>query len=1341
MKHPNYFKPILLAIAVLFAAVPLQAQQQVSLPANYRGEYKQGEVIVKFKDDKGVTIKVTKDKSLKTTGVNTLDKALKNIGMNTAEQLMPRTGGKKLNTSGKTRLNRFGKPVEEPNLSRLFMMTFEETPENSMQRVIKQLEGLDEVEYAFPNYYVYTHSDGEVYAAEPMRSQQWYLDAIRLPELWEIPKLEGAKRPIIAIIDTGVDITHPDLVDNIWTNQAEANGAEKEDDDQNGFVDDLHGWSFVTHSPNMIDRNGHGTHCAGIAAAVGDNGIGITGANPDALIMPVTVMEPDGVGTASVIIQGIDYAIDNGADVLSMSFGSSIPWGYDVFQKAYQTSILTGAAGNDNSIIYRERGRSFPGAFDVVLGIQASNEQNAMANFSNFDPDGPYYVNADWFGSEWWNYEIWAPGQNILSTYPGGTYKIMSGTSMATPLVAGAVSRLLQTKEPENYRDVWIGDLVAAKAQENTIVMDDYSTGLEYATSIFDAMAAYNFNENNRNARLSIAKVQINDSIGGDGDGRFDSGEIIELYPVLRSEWGQASNIRLSIMANPLYESASSIEIIENNVDFGYHLNSRGSMRSKNPLIIKVADNVEDAHILKLRVTVTCDNILQNLTQDIEYKVENGEEISGVIYEDMILYPNKHYIVNKSIYVPQGITLTILPGTRLEFNKGCYIQSDGKLIANGTPEQPIIFTNRDGQELWGGIHSHVSTDENPCDTLSYCTLDHFAYNVSNIYSPFIYFKDCIFQFDDGAGVEMRVVDGVRNNFVGRLEYVYSQLINYFDRKPMNTLRYSNFINFITRDDTHTHSWNYNQLNSSNLIHSGTGTYKYPSYYSPWYIEYEYIVGRDIGYSIDHAEYPSWLGTSKEEIIRPYIYDSMNPNVDCFTTVDLSNMPTRPYSEAHGVVWKVVVDGYDAQDEFDQLPPLGVGRHEFKVYFNRPEMDHASTPVITMGLREPYTQTVIAEDGAWSVDDGVAVYTAYLTITGKTNADGVNRICVTGAKDDEFFEVPIEKWRFNVLVQAAGSMATGFAAEAGMGNVKLTWNNENNDFEDAMGFNVYRFQLNAENDTINMTRLNETIIDLEDTEYVDYEVTPNETYYYYYKVLSTDLKEYDISNVVAATPLTSTLGDANASGEVDVADVITTVNYAAGMEPRPFIFEAADVNVDTEIDILDVIGIIRIITNPNAAATASIESVAEYWVNDGVVWLETPVDLAGVQVSLDAPRNSVITPTEDLNGFEKVSTWLADNDYLFLAYSMAGRTLSAGRHPILNIGDNEIADIRMSDAYGHNVMATPSIVTAVETINADGKQAVPQGIYDLMGRKISSKASDLNRLPHGIYIVNGKKVVK
>lgn len=477
----------------------------------------------------------------------------------------------------------------------------------------------------------------------------------------------------------------------------------------------------------------------------------------------------------------------------------------------------------------------------------------------------------------------------------------------------------------------------------------------------------------------------------------------------------------------------------------------------------------------------------------------------------------------------------------------------------------------------------------------------------------------------------------------------------------------------------------------------------------------------------------------------------------FSYVDISNMLPRPVKEAHGIVWKVVVDGYDAQDEFDLLPPLGVGRHKFEVYYNRDDMDTTFTPSVSMGFREPYTQTPIAEGGYWSVKDSASVYTVFLNITGKTNCDGLNRIKVTGGKDYDHFDIPDEHKRFNVLVQAAGSMATGFAAEAGLGRVDLTWNNEHNDFEDAMGFNVYRYAEPKpqeiysphyddygnywEYDTIMVTdtiRLNQEIIDIEATSYTDFDVIPGETYYYYYKVLSTDLKEYDISNVVAATPLTSTLGDANASGSVDVADVITTVNYAAGMDPKPFIFGAADVNVDEEIDILDVIGIIKIITHPNSAATASVEAVAEYSVEDGIVYVDCPVDLAGVQLMLTADREATIIATEALNGFEQVGAWMDENSYLFMAYNMAGRVIPAGRHAILNIADADITDIRLSDKDGHNVLAVPAVPTVIDHIAAD--QQVRRGVYDLMGRKVANDASSLPRLQPGIYIVNGSKVV-
>ncbi len=1455
MKQSNLFHSFLLAIALLFAAVPLQAQivsndndDEVNKVDPYAPKYRPGQVIVKFKENSTVNLNRENGK-LKPTGVSVIDKVMTTLGITDAEQLMPLTGDIKNRAPRKAKALS-GREIVEPNLSKLYCLKFEENEERNVLQAVEMLKELKEVEFAEPNYLAFIQSteDSTTYQNEPLYGQQWGLNAIHMPQLWAMEKVE-TERPVIAILDTGVDITHPDLADNIWTNSREADGADYEDDDNNGYVDDVHGWDFIAGTPiigNGMDRNGHGTHCAGIAAAVGNNGIGITGANPDALILPIKVMGDDGTGDIATICRGIDYAVACGANVLSMSIGSPKPsiTLYESLSKSLTNyAVLCGAAGNDGKDIYNRipeesSGLSFPGAFDIVIGVMASNSNGQRAPFSNYDPDGPFFsrdnmdnysANISWNDERMWNYDVMAPGAIIMSTYLNGSYKALNGTSMATPMVAGAISRILQVKGFDYARDYGLmGDMAIAK--------DGNLTNL----AVFNAYQAASYDESNRQVVITFTALDIDDS-EGDGDGHFDAGETINIWPTIRSLWGHAENIKVAIEPYDENTPTDAIEVLENNVDFGWSLNSRGSFKSQNPIRVHVNENAYDGMHLPYKIIITCDNLLANVEQEHVFEVENGVELAGVISEDITITKGLHYIITDNLAIPQGVTLTIEPGTHLEIEKGKKILSEGRLIANGTPEDPIVMKGRDGN-LWDGVETRsggiigasiytnndstlftilptdltpnafipygsfanicryrtpnttdikqayylseyidesysnelgfafgntnalltdtaflspiirgilseinkfpsqpdnehsvrtwffIQNDDikivnTPKDTLSYCVLKNVRFYIkdSGLQTP--YLKDCVFdsQHFFSGYLGNCSYEGIRNLIMNNIYYSssYSQYSKW--------LKYTNFVN----NDYGLEGYQvpkYSDLWSCNVVNSFAITSR----------ESKYIVGGSSSSIVtDHADHPSWLGTSKQEIVRPYLYEI--GNADTFLSVDLSNMPTRPYSEAHGIVWKVVVDGFDAQDEFDELPPLGVGRHKFDVYFNRDDMDTNVTPTLAMGLRAPYTQTPITEDDSWSIQDGVSVYTAYLTINGKSNCDGLNRIYVDGAKDGEHFEIPYENTRFNVLVQAAGSMATGFAAEAGMGNVKLTWNNENNDFEDAMGFNVYRFQLSAENDTINMTRLNETIIDLEDTEYVDYEVTPNQTYYYYYKVLSTDLKEYDISNVVAATPLTSTLGDANASGDVDVADVITTVNYAAGMEPRPFIFEAADVNVDTEIDILDVIGIIRIITNQNAATNTSIESTAVYWVKDGVVWLETPVDLAGVQVSVDAPRNSSITPTEDFNSFEKVSTWLDDNNYLFLAYNMAGRTISAGRHPILNIGDNEIADIRLSDTYGHNVMAISGIVTTVKDINSDDKHTDLQGIYDLMGRKLSSKASDINRLAPGIYIVNGKKV--
>ena len=175
---------------------------------------------------------------------------------------------------------------------------------------------------------------------------------------------------------------------------------------------------------------------------------------------------------------------------------------------------------------------------------------------------------------------------------------------------------------------------------------------------------------------------------------------------------------------------------------------------------------------------------------------------------------------------------------------------------------------------------------------------------------------------------------------------------------------------------------------------------------------EYSVAQESNQIADFkSPAPSYLGSSDNNKLRRLIIDGVNPMLQSGNTVvNLDYVAKEPIREAHGIVWKVVVNGYDAQDEFEMLPPLGAGKHKFEVYFNRP-MDTSVTPHVAMGVREPYTQNPIAEDGSWSADS--TIYTAYLTITGKTQTDGLNRIYVNGAEDNEHFEIPVEKYRFNV----------------------------------------------------------------------------------------------------------------------------------------------------------------------------------------------------------------------------------------------------------------------------------------------------------------------------------------
>ena len=1432
---------LLLGAMVLPTSAQVNADNDddvVKLNANQsRFECVPGQVLLKLKDTQQHKVRRGPG-SYAVEGAPQLSAVLQKYGVEEMEQLLP---NEKANRQLRKAKAFNGTTVQEHNLSQLYCMTLSEAHALETMQMVDELKALPEVEFAEPNYILHTLEDSNIAGSvggNPYATSQWYLSSYGVTQLWNKP-IVNPTRPVIAIIDTGVDMTHPDLVDNLWTNSAEADGEPNYDNDGNGFAGDVHGWDFINNTPNVRDFNMHGTHVAGIAAA-SNNGIGIVGANPRALIMPVSVMQSDGSGDVSTIVKGINYAVQNGATVLNMSLGTYANSRAlrQALENAYQTAVIVAAAGNDGKQILpvcdptKPYGPMFPAAYSFVLGIQATTNSGGLASFSNYDCDGPNYSSASSLQDpDGFNYELKAPGTNMLSTIPGGKYKALQGTSMAAPLVAGSISALQMVKNYDTQEILW-GDLL-------------------HTDNIAQAYAV-----TARPAELDLVKIMYRErkELGEEteedysGDGEIDAGETISLYPVIRTTFGEASNIKMHLEMGDEFEDASTVEILTGEVDFGMHLDAYGKGVSLNPLKLKVADNVADNRHIKMKFVATCDETSTVYEGQFTLVVNNMVKIGGLISEDRTLTADHIYYVNENLGIMEGASLTIEPGTRLEFAEGMGLSSFGKLVANGTPEKPIVFTGHNGA-LWTGIKSHKSTEKemvsdgkylytnadrtlftllpteqtpkeinnyvnsrafyknprqavdnfilydymtevydmtahrnlltdpnyltpavlrmkadmeeyvnqfptepteqetvidetymriyhpwvtysNPRDTISYCRID--GYNGDNqIYHP--YMKDCMIEPSDRGNFYNFWYDiaGERNNISG----IKSNINNVIEGANITK---SNIINndfgFVAH---YRELMPYSKLCNNNYLNNFCQWRDNTKYNGKYYSFGNYSTTPNVA----KTDYPSYFGTSREDIIRPYIFEMGNAP-ETYGTVDLSNMLTTPVAEAHGIVWKVVVNGKDAQDEYEELAPLGVGKHKFEVYFNRP-MNKLVAPQISFGVRDPYTQHTVSEDGRWN-DEGT-IYTAYVTITGKTKSDGVNRIYVRGAEDNEFFEIPYEKTRFNVNIQAAGSMATGFMGEAGLGRVNLSWNNENNDFEDAMGFNVYRYQASPDpsqggETTTEPVRLNQEILDIDATEYVDYDVVPGETYYYYYKVLSTDLQEYDVSNVVAVTPMTSTKGDANGSGDVDVADVITTVNYAAGMEPKPFIFEAADMNSDEMIDILDVIGIIQNILNPTATAPVMVENVATYTVEDGVLYMESPVALAGVQVQIVAsPQAEEFEVAADLDGFEHTSAWLSSEDYLFLAYNMNGKTLSAGKHALLTIGDAKIASIRLSNTMGSNVPAVESGTTAIEQSIENAPTTM--GIYNLHGQRVATTAGQLPMLPKGVYIVDGKKVIK
>ena len=290
------------------------------------------------------------------------------------------------------------------------------------------LESLHEVEFVEENQ-TYTVQMG---APLPKAYEDlWGMTGaagIEAEEAWKLTK--GDKFLKIAVIDTGVDYTHKDLKSQMWTNTAELNGEPGVDDDGNGYVDDIHGYDFANNDGDPMDGNGHGTHCAGTIGAE-HNKTGVRGVLGDVQIVAIKFLTDRGSGTTADAIKSIDYATQMKVQVMSNSWGGG---GYsklleEAIQRANDAGIVfVAAAGNSSSD--NDKKENYPSNYEVdnVIAVASHTKSDSLSYFSSY---GKTMV------------DVSAPGSSILSTWKGGGYKSISGTSMATPHVSGIVGLML----------------------------------------------------------------------------------------------------------------------------------------------------------------------------------------------------------------------------------------------------------------------------------------------------------------------------------------------------------------------------------------------------------------------------------------------------------------------------------------------------------------------------------------------------------------------------------------------------------------------------------------------------------------------------------------------------------------------------------------------------------------------------------------------------------------------------------------------------------------------------------------------------------------------------------
>lgn len=982
------------------------------------------------------------------------------------------------------------------------------------------------------------------------------------------------KGTVVAVIDTGVDYTHKDLADNIWVNEGEIPG-NGIDDDSNGYVDDVHGVDFVDGDCDPMDEHGHGTHVAGIIAMTPGNGGGV-GVAYGAKIMCVRAGQANGSFASSDIAKAIKYAADNGADVINMSFGGT-GRSYLVesaLQDAFPSCVLVAAAGNDGlpttdaiNAGYFNTEDIYPAGYKYVLGVMATDNNKSLASFSNWD----------YLEGQNCEYEMAAPGVNIYSTLPGNRYACWSGTSMATPNVAAAAA-ILRSKytDKSKYSSRYImGQLCSATTS---------SVGFIAPKGDFHSYPVLNIRDSltkQAQPELSLDEVYTLDyqdvSSLNNGDGIAQPGETIDMGIAVWNRWGAATDITVKVDADSVAGIPNKyVEFINDeiklsdvgtfaSVNNGFTYTDEKLTGISNPIRFKIKEGTPNDIQITFNISITAKNGLDERDDNLysssasyTLTVQNGVALSGIINEDMTLTNDKLWILENNVLIPEGVTVTVEPGTRIQFwsadpnnkygaNANVYLQVEGRFIAEGTEEQLIEMYPGKGFEdkavTITGTGSYIDfKDSGLVDddydkkyaSLKYVNIYNATYYASDPYSlsagkPFnvTIIDHCNFTYSYSFRYGVLFAKSIANshfsnmsmksrNSYGICAYdITTTLFDNYDNQrvyPYDRFEKNVALNYHGKKDDEPSiivgaSDKYNPLFANNAILNSF----YLNNYDNIRAIGSFDASKDYNGRTTYDISGNYWGTTNPDLVKVQCYDA---DWDVSRN-DLIQEPYLTLDDDMSDIYPFVTEAYLTDKDGNRIDKVsGAQTVKMHVKFNR-DMASDVQPMVTYGGSEPYTDFAVSGDWAnarewvseFKIDPYIDLGTMYIRVKGAAAAD--DKWLVTGTDWGRF--------KFEITNSSAQSMS--LTGEGQLGKNFLSWMQD--DYDTLAGYNIYRatkYYADKKPEKQNFTRVNKSVLNADELSFIDENVRAGTDYYYYFTVVDTDLNESKASNVISCCPL-------------------------------------------------------------------------------------------------------------------------------------------------------------------------------------------------------------------------------